>query len=112
MSIDNLVFYIRSEGQPEKVVNMRVTDKGITISPKDQQVRLTEHELHYLSAIAFMYIGADIKELILEPKFIMEKAFLMYQGFIKGDYLKKPMEDMSLNDFDEEMRGYDGRDKK
>lgn len=110
--IDDLVFYIQSEGELEKVVNMEVTDRGITISPKDQQVRLTEHELHYLSAIAFVYIGADIKELILEPKFIMEKAFIMYERFIKGDYLKKAMEDMSLSDFDEEMRGYDGRDKK
>lgn len=109
--LDDLVFYIKSEGEPEKVINMHVDHDGISMYSEDK--KLTTHELHYMSAIAFVYIGAHLKELILKPEFILEKAYLLYKGFIEGKYKGlQTISDMSIDEFNEMIKKYNGRTKK
>lgn len=103
MALEDLMIVL-SEG---KHVLVEIDDEGILITPEQGQ-KLTLHELHYLSAISFMYLGAELKEVIASPQDILDKAHKMYTLFELYDGFKR-IQDMTLDEFNKEMRKYNGR---
>ena len=85
-------------------------DNGLYISGKDDD--LTLDEIHFLTSIAFIYIGAHRKDAILDPQTIVDKGIRLYTAFYKKYKGIKSITDMSLDEFNKEMKKYNGRSKK
>ena len=111
MSLEDLTFYIRNGGS-DKVVTLEIDSGGITITPEDDEMDLTYHEMHYAISVAFIYLGAYLKEVPTARDFVLEKGHKMYMFFHNGPIEGfKSIKEMSQKEFNEFIRKYDGRDK-
>ena len=85
-------------------------DSSLYISGKDDD--LTLDEIHFLTSIAFMYVGCHQKEAILDPVTIVNKGTRLYTAFYEKYHGIKSISDMSLTEFNKLMKKYNGRNKK
>lgn len=110
MRLEELVFSIKSKGQGEKTIAVIVEPDGLTIITEGDDVELTTEELHYSVSVAFMYIGAYLNNLPVNHEFVLEKAYHLYRTFTERYRGLKAIDEMSIEEFNEFMKRYNGRE--
>ena len=94
-------------GEKKAVIDID-PDNGLLIFPANN-VNFTRKEIHLLTSIAFIYIGTHERDMILEPETVVELGLNLYNSFYSNYDGFKNFHDMSLKDFNEEIKKYDGR---
>lgn len=85
-----------------KKIDILFDEKGFSIETDEL---LKTHEIHYLSAITFVYIGARNKGIVLDGGEILERAEQLYSDFNGKNYLNIPaIEELSLQQFNKVMK--------
>lgn len=85
-------------------------DVGIHVTPSElNKDPPTIYDLHYLSAVVFMYIGTRAKNIIFKPEAILELADNLYTSFYKKYKGVKSIQEMTLQEFNEMIKKYNGR---
>lgn len=111
MSLEELVFYVTSKDGEKKTVSIIIAPNGVTILTEEEDTDLTIHELHYAVSVAFMYLGAYLKEIPVTREFVLEKGFQLYKTFQERYEGMKSIGEMRPEEFDEFMKKYNGRNK-
>ena len=98
--VENLEFSILNG----KNVEIKFTDSGVTI---DSDCNLTEKELHYISSVMFVYLAGKMREVPLDLDYVFETADELHEQAELGRHPRiRKIEEMSLREFNDEMRYY------
>jgi len=62
---------VKFEGGLEAI--LKIGPSGLAIVPTNNN-DMTATSLQYMAAVAFLYIGAGLKGLVLDPEFVIEQA--------------------------------------
>ena len=100
MDLENEFFLIN-----EKSVVIQFRKRGYIVKSDED---LTLGELQLASAIAFVYIGARSKDIILDDEYLMGRANELYGKFHDGMYpgLRR-LDEMSIEEFNKEVREWE-----
>lgn len=111
-NLDDLVVDIGDITRGKKItVNIHIDDTGVVIVPEKEKNKLTITELTCLTGMAFMYTALVEKGLVPNPDYIVRKGVEL-RGAMKRQYTElKRLEDMNMDEFNKEMKKYDGRGK-
>ena len=87
-----------------KNVKIRFSNSGVTI---DSDGSLTEKELHYISSVVFVYLAGKMREVPLDLDYVFETADELHEQAELGRHPRiRKIEEMSLREFNDEMRYY------
>ena len=103
MSLTDLLLLIKGiDGEVENHIDMFFDRRGAMIMC-DTDEQLTNHEIHYALAVAFVHAGAELRGIILKPNDVAHLGQKLYSAFHDSYEGIKSIKEMDLNDFNKYM---------
>ena len=103
MSLTDLLLLIEGpDGKIENHIDMFFDRHGVMITC-DKGEQLTNHEIHYALAVAFVHVGAELRGIILRPDDVAHLGNKLYQAFHTSYEGIKSIKEMNLYDFNKYM---------
>jgi len=85
-----------------KHIDMFFDEEGVSLVA-DEGEELSANEIHYVLAVAYIHVGAEIKGIILKPRDAAILGHRLYEAFHQSYKGIQTIEDMSLDDFNKYM---------
>lgn len=95
-------FFTEINGKSKKHIDLLFDSEGMSIVCNKGE-RLTSHEIHYLTAVAFIHVGLELKGIIADPRETTEIGHSLYRAFYSQYEQLKTLGDMSLDEFNKYM---------
>ena len=106
MGLTDLVLLIKGEnGETENHITIFFGARGGAVMCNDNE-KLTNHEIHYALAVAYIHVGAQLKGIVMEPEDTVHKGFKLYSAFHNTYKGMRSIEEMSLDEFNKYMRDH------
>jgi len=106
MTINDLVVGI-GDGKKAEILFLESSVTILGVEGED----LSMHELNFLQYLGALYVSAHLKGIIPDYQDLALKAHRLYFHIFNDEYEGfRGIEDMSLEDFQVEMRKYNGRE--
>ena len=106
MGLTDLVLLIKgSNGEIENHISIFFGGRGAAVMCNDNE-KLTNHEIHYALAVAYIHVGAQIKGIILEKSDTANLGFKLYEAFHNNYEGMKSIGEMSLDEFNKYMQDH------
>ena len=107
MSLTDMVLLIKGpNGETENHISIMFGGRGAAVMCLDNE-KLTNHEIHYALAVAYIHAGAELKGIIMEPSDAAHLGFKLYQAFHNTYKGMRNIGEMSLEQFNKYLRDHD-----
>ena len=105
---DKLVEFGNDENNLKKA-SIRFGPKGFVVLIHQDFEDMTTQEMQFIASYIFMYLGEHNRGIIEDDVTIIRRAYSLYHAFHNKYKDMKRLEEMGLDEFNKEMRKYDGR---